>query len=112
MTIEQLLSEAGEAAATDALFEIHDQDVLGLLEDLQAHLAAAELLRYHLGADSKTEISDLVAKVPEALRQARQQGRHEMLLAALAAIGQAPSGPTNAAVTAEIQSAHRALEKL
>jgi len=112
MTFEQLLLEAGEAAATDALFEIHGQEVLGLLKDLQAHLAAAVLLRHHLGADPKTEIDALVAKVPEALRQARQQGRDEMLLAALAAIGQAPSGLTKAATAAEIQNGHRALEKL
>jgi hypothetical protein len=53
------------------------------------------------------------AKVAEdAAIKARQRGRDEMLMAALQAIGQAPSGPTKAAVTTEIQNGHRALEKL
>jgi hypothetical protein len=111
MTLEQLLSEAGEAAATDALFEIHGQEVLGILEDLQTHYGAAFDLARHLGEDPHQEVGALVAKVPEAIRQARQQGRDEMLTAALAAI-QAPSGPAKAVVTAGVRSAHRALEKL
>jgi hypothetical protein len=66
-------------------------------------------------AGPEAEIAALKAALDESraqARKARQQGRDEMLLAALQAIGQAPSGPTKAAVTAEIHNGHRALEKL
>lgn len=92
MTLDELVSEAREAALEDALFEINGQEISEYLEDLQDHYAAADALAAHLGIapQDAPAVADLVAMVPTAMEKARQQGRDEARLVAMEVLAGIP----------------------
>ena len=113
MTLKELLSEAAEAATDGAIFEMDGREAHEFLTDLAQHYAAEDQLALILGVDPTDAplIGALVAKVPGALRKARQQGRDEARLAVGAVLAKHPHKGQES-LWVEVQNAILNLEKL